>query len=58
MENKKINRRTFLKYLCLSLGGLLISPMLKFFQKNNKSDQINHHQKEARYYSSADHLAG
>ena len=50
-----MNRRNFLKICAVTLGGLISAKLLGWLSfSENKSSGL----KEARFYKSADHLAG
>ena len=57
MQKETINRRKFFKMIGSFLLGIMILPIGRFL-KANKTDGLSTNSKEAKFYTSSDHLAG
>ncbi len=57
MINKRITRREFLKLLGIGIIAIFILPF-KYFFKDEDTTNTPIKNKEAKYYSRAEHLAG
>ncbi len=58
MKMKKITRRNFLKFIGVYLIGAAVLPFEKFFNSSKKPKKTFINPKEAKYYTTANDLAG
>ncbi len=57
MNKKLINRRNFLKIMGSFSLGILLLPLEKFLKKKKEGPTLTN-SREAKFYTSSDHLAG
>lgn len=58
MRARQTKRREFLKRTAIFLGGLFILPLQRLFESAGKTPGKTTPPREAKYYTSSDHLAG
>ena len=58
MHTRQTKRREFLRQIGIFLGGLFILPVQQLFESAGKTREKTTPPREAKYYTSSDHLAG